>query len=114
MLVLRLRRGEILGLACSEVDLGAREALIVWQLQRVAGQLLRRETETAASDVRLPLPEICVPALEGRLKLEKRLRSRAEVWHKSGLVITTEPGQPVDPHNFYRAFQTRVAGPAYR
>jgi hypothetical protein len=24
------------------------------------------------------------------------------------------PGQPVDPHNFYRAFQTRVAGPAYR
>ena len=34
MLVLGLRRGEILGLAWSEVDLEAREALIAWQLQR--------------------------------------------------------------------------------
>jgi integrase len=33
MLVLGLRRGEILGLAWSEVDLEAREALIAWQLQ---------------------------------------------------------------------------------
>jgi integrase len=38
MLVLGLRRGEILGLAWSEVDLEAREALVAWQLQRVAGR----------------------------------------------------------------------------
>ena len=63
MLVLGLRRGEILGLAWSEVDLEAREALIAGQLQRVSGRLLRRETKTAASDAALPLPEICVRAL---------------------------------------------------
>jgi integrase len=76
MLVLGLRRGEILGLAWSEVDLEAREALIAWQLQRVSGRLFRRETKTAASDAALPLPEICVRALEGRLELERRLRSQ--------------------------------------
>jgi len=107
MLVLGLRRGERLGLAWSEVDLEAREALIAWQLQRVSGRLLRRETKTAASDAALPLPEICVRALEGRLELEGRLRSQAEAWHESGLVITTKLGKPVDPRNFYRAFQTR-------
>ena len=105
MLVLGLRRGEILGLAWSEVDLEAREALIAWQLQRVAGRLLRRETKTAASDATLPLPEICVRALEGRLELE--IQAQAEAWHESGLVITTKLGKPVDPRNFYRAFQAR-------
>jgi integrase len=107
MLVLGLRRGEILGLAWSEVDLEAREALIAWQLQRVAGRLLRRETKTVASEAALPLPEICVRALEGRLELERRFRSQGEAWHESGLVITTKLGKPVDPRNFYRAFQTR-------
>lgn len=55
----------------------------------ISGRLLRRETKTAASDRALPLPEICVRALEGRLELERRLRSQAEAWHESGLVITT-------------------------
>jgi hypothetical protein len=63
--------------------------------------------KTAASDATLPLPEICVRALEGRLELERRFRSQAEAWHESGLVITTKLGKPVDPRTFYRAFQTR-------
>jgi hypothetical protein len=88
-------------------DVQAREALIAWQLQRVSGRLLWRETKTAASDAALPLPDICVRALEGRLELERRLRSQAEAWHESGLVIMTKLGKPVDPRSFYRAFQTR-------
>jgi integrase len=107
MHVLGLRRGEILGLASSEVDLEAREGPDRLATTACLWPPASAETKTAASDVALPLPEICVRALEGRLELERRLRSQAEAWHESGLVITTKLGKPVDPRNFYRAFQTR-------
>jgi hypothetical protein len=55
----------------------------------------------------LPLPEICVRALDGRLEIERGFGSRAEASHESGLVITTKLGRRVDPRNFYGAFQTR-------
>ena len=42
MLVLGLRRGELLGLAWEDLDLDAGEARIAWQVQRVGGQLVRR------------------------------------------------------------------------
>ena len=45
----------------AELDIG-------WQLQRVGGQLLHRETETEASEATLPLPGICVTALRIRGK----------------------------------------------
>jgi len=107
MLVLGLRRGEVLGLSWEDVDLDAGRAVIAWQLQRVKGQLLRRSTKTAASDSALPLPRICVTALEARRETERKLRARARAWHDSRLVLTTPLGTPVDPRNFYRAFVSR-------
>lgn len=56
ILVLGLRRGEVLGLAWEDVDMTEAEIHIAWQLQRVAGRLLRRETKTEASEAPLPLP----------------------------------------------------------
>jgi integrase len=57
MLVLGLRRSELLGLGWSDVDQVAEAAHIRWQLQRdvtrVKGELLRRRTKTAASDAAL-------------------------------------------------------------
>ena len=47
LLVLGLRRGEVLGLTWPDVDLAAGEARIPWQLQRVEGSLVRRRTKTA-------------------------------------------------------------------
>ena len=107
MLVLGLRRGEVLGLAWQDIDLDARTALICWQLQRVGGRLIRRETKTASSDSALPLPEICVRSLEGRRQLEQRFRIESPAWHESGLMLTTPLGTPVDPRNFHRAFVGR-------
>lgn len=66
MLVLGLRRGELLGLAWEDVDLVEATAWIGWQLQRVNGGLVRRPTKTYASDAPLPLPDICIRALEHR------------------------------------------------
>lgn len=109
MLVLGLRRGELLGLAWEDVDLANQEALIAWQVQRVKGQLLRRETKTKTSDAPLPLPEICVKALEQRRVTEARWRLAAgEAWGSSGLVLTTRYGDALDPRNFHRYFKARA------
>jgi integrase len=62
ILVLGLRKGEVLGLAWSDVDLDTAELTISHQLQRVGRQLMRRDTKTHASDAVLPLPDICVTA----------------------------------------------------
>jgi integrase len=109
MLVLGLRRGEVLGLAWEDVDLDARELHVSWQLQRIGGRLLRRETKTASSDAALPLPDISVRALEVRLgDRADQVAVAGELWHESGLVLTTPLGMPVDPRNFHRAFKERA------
>lgn len=109
MLVLGLRRGELLGLAWEDVDLDGREARIEWQLQRVGGDLIRRRTKTSASDAALPLPDIALDALKSHQTLEKVSRLRAgEAWHTSGLVLTTRFGLPLDPRNFHRKFKERA------
>ena len=58
VLVLGLRKGEVLGLVWGDVDLVAGELVIGRQLQRVRRELLHRETKTQASDATLPLPGI--------------------------------------------------------
>lgn len=109
MLVLGLRRGELLGLAWEDLDLDEGEAHIAWQVQRLGGELVRRPTKTHASDAPLPLPEICVEALRHRRAVENKLRLAAgEAWNTSGLVLTTRFGDAIDPRNFQRAFRSSV------
>ncbi len=108
MLVLGLRRGELLGLAWEDVDVDAAQAWIGWRLQRTGGELTRRQTKTCASDAALPLPDICVRAFEHRRRIEADLRAKAPAWHESGLVLTSSLGTPFDPRNFHRAFVARA------
>jgi integrase len=83
VLVLGLRKGEVLGLRWEDIDLDTAELTIAYQLQRVRRQLLHRETKTEASDATLPLPDICIAALRRRraeqnaARLERSCRSRA-------------------------------------
>lgn len=60
ILVIGLRKGEVLGLTWELVDLDAGELFVGEQIQRVSHRLLRRETKTESSDAPLPLPDICV------------------------------------------------------
>jgi integrase len=110
ILVLGLRRGELLGLKWEDVDLDTAELHIGWQLQRVSGKLLRRVTKTTSSDGVLPLPDICVTALRAWQKRQQEWKSRAgAAWnrHDSGFVFSTRFGMPIEPRNFHRDFKKR-------
>jgi integrase len=108
ILVLGLRKGEVLGLTEDAVDLAAGELSIGWQLQRVGGQLLHRETKTQTSDATLPLPGICAAALDLRQSARKNDRDQAGIaWQGSRLLFTTRYGTPVEPRNFNRSWDAR-------
>ena len=105
VLVLGLRRGEVLGLAWDQVDLDDAELYVGEQLQRVRHQLVRREVKTETSEAPLPLPDLCVTALKARRKQQDADRDRAgDGWIDTGLVFTTRHGTPIEPRNFGRSF----------
>ncbi len=119
LLVLGLRRGEVLGLGWDDVDLDAGQVRVEWQVQRVGGDLLRRETKTPTSDATLPLPGIAVTALRHAVELRQVWQAGAgAAWDDhgipGGLVITTRWGGAVEPRNFYRSFQARCRAAGVR
>ena len=96
------------------MDLDAAELTIGRQLQRVGGKLLHRETKTRASDATLPLPPVCVAALQHRRARQDRARGADGAWTHSGLVFTTRYGDPIEPRNFNRYFAARCAAAGVR
>ncbi|MEU8247912.1 site-specific integrase [Nonomuraea sp. NPDC048916] len=59
-LCLGLRRGELLGLRWTDIDLDAAKLEVVQSLQRVAGRLQFVRPKTSDSERTVPLPPICV------------------------------------------------------
>jgi integrase len=85
------------------------ELTIGWQLQRVRGQLLHRETTTEGSDATLPLPAICVTTLRLRKAEQEAAEAKAgKEWHKTSLIFTTRYGTPIEPRNFSRSYDNRI------
>ena len=111
ILVMGMRKGEVFGLCWSDIDFGAEEVSIEWQLQRVGTQLIhKRRTKTDGSTDVLPLPALCVAALRLRKTQQTAARSASEEdWHESDLVFTTRTGRPIEPRNINRAFDARCA-----
>ncbi|HEX6403696.1 MAG TPA: site-specific integrase [Pseudonocardiaceae bacterium] len=108
ILVLGLRKGEVLGLTWDDVDLDVGELSIGRQLQRVSKQLLHRETKTSTSDATLPLPDICAAALKLRATEEADAREKAgTAWQGGKLIFTTKWGTPIEPRNFNRSWDAR-------
>jgi integrase len=95
---LGLRRGEVLGLRWSDIDLDARRLAIGAALQRITGEGLRLvETKTARSRRVVTLPDVCVAALRAhrmrQLQDEQLAGSR---WVETGFVFTSGIGTPLD------------------
>ena len=112
VLVLGLRKGEVLGLAWQAIDFEQGALVPDHQLQRVRRSLLYRETKTEASDAWLPMPDIVVAALTLRRAQQDQERETAgEVWQQTkdvpALVFTGRYGTPVDPRTLNRKFTAR-------
>ena len=115
ILVLGLRKGEVLGLDWKYVDLNAGELYVGEQLQRVRNRLLRRPVKTEDSEAPLPLPGICTAAL--RLRKQQQDRDKhdaAGLWQETGLVFTSPLGKALDPTKFNGRFDARIAKAAVR
>jgi integrase len=112
VLVLGLRKGEVLGLAWEAVIFEQGALVPDHQLQRVRRSLLYRETKTEASDAWLPMPDIVGAALTIRRVQQEREREAAgEIWQQTeempSLVFTGRYGTPIDPRTLNRKFTAR-------
>ena len=108
VVVMAMRKGEVLGLPEDAADFDVLELDISYQLQRVGRQLLHRETKTESSDDTLPLPPIATTALRLRQKDRKDDQAAADdAWLETGLMFTTRYGTPIEPRNFNRAWDAR-------
>jgi integrase len=110
ILVLGLRKGEVLGLDWKHVDLDVGELYVGEQLQRIRDQLRRRPVKTDDSEAPLPLPGICLAALKLRRREQERDRQKAgDAWQDTGLAFTSPTGQPLDPTKLNGRFDARIA-----
>jgi integrase len=113
ILVNGLRKGEVLGLTWSSVDLDNGELDIGWQLQRVGRELIhkmRAKPQDSDADDNVPLPDICSAALKLQHDEQEVAREQAGGrWHDSDLVFTTRWGTPIEPRNFNRSFDAGCA-----
>jgi integrase len=95
-----VRPGEGLGLCWSDVDIdGPSPQLRIHRAMKVGpdGRLVLGETKTARSRRTVPLPAVCVTALQAHRQRQRDERQAAGPrWQEHGLVFTTAIGTPID------------------
>lgn len=106
-----LRRGELVGLRWSDMDLDNRVLHVRQQTQRRRGSLYDDDPKSRRRRV-IPMPALCIaPLRRHRLRLRETFTRTGVEWSESGYVFATRNGRPVEPRNVYRSF-TRVAADA--
>lgn len=106
-LTLGLRRGELLGLRWSDIDLDAATLRVNYALQRFDGKLHLMEPKTEKSRRVLPLPSLLTTALRAHRsrQLEDRLALGSD-WQETRFVFASTIGTPLEPRNLNRTFDT--------
>jgi integrase len=106
-----LRRGELVGLRWSDVDLDNRVLHVRQQVQRRRGTLYDDAPKSRRKRV-VPMPALCIAPLRWhRLRQREAFARTGTEWSEKGYVFATRNGRPVEPRNVYRSF-TRVAADA--
>jgi integrase len=101
-----MRRGELLGLRWSSVDVDAGSLTVTTTLQRVRGETVFVSPKTERSRRKISLPAITVDALKRHRKeqAERRLFLGA-AWCDLGLVVDRGDGEHMDPDTLSAGFR---------
>ena len=100
-----LRRGELLGLRWSDVDLDAGVLAVRQALQRVGKHLRFVEPKSKRSRRRVTLPTFAVRARNRQRDLQaSEQRLAGSKWTETGLVFTSSIGTALDERNVRRTF----------
>ncbi|MGB9887805.1 MAG: tyrosine-type recombinase/integrase [Moorellales bacterium] len=92
------RRGEILGLRWSDVDLERGLVTISRELVKVGSDFTFRAPKTRKSARPVPLPSFVIQELKAhRLEQKKKRFASGAKWWETGLVCCHEDGSPLDP-----------------
>ncbi|MFD7164915.1 tyrosine-type recombinase/integrase [Streptomyces violascens] len=112
VLVLGLRRSEVLGLRWQDIDFEGRRFTPVKQVQRERGQLVLKDLKTESSQAVLPLPELCARALEERRYLQGLEQQIAgEKWHQddgADVIFSERFGGLIEPRGFSRTVDALI------
>jgi integrase len=102
-----VRRGEVLGLQWSDVDLRTGHLDVRRTLASVDGTLAFQPTKTPSSQRRILLPAACIRSLKNYRTRQNLDRQRAgAAWHDLDLVFANSRGKPLDPVFVYRTHCT--------
>lgn len=108
LLTYGMRRGEVLGLRWSDIDLERGTIQIEQQLQRIGSELVTGPVKTEAGRRTLPVVPLMRQAILDHLeKATGQVPSPSilqQLVSDEALVFTSSVGTPVDPKNFVRAF----------
>ena len=103
-LTVGLRRGELLGLRWSDVDLAAGTLTVRQTLLRAGGQLHFAEPKTERSRRTVPVPEQTMALIRAHRRRQAAERLQAgERWQDFGLIFASTIGTPMEPRNVDRA-----------
>ncbi|MFD5774179.1 tyrosine-type recombinase/integrase [Streptomyces fungicidicus] len=103
-----LRRGEVLGLTWSDIDLSAGTLRVRRNVQRIRRELIFGTPKTMRSVRTVSLPQRCVRVLtEHRDRQDRERKVAGEKWQPApgqpaGLVFTTSTGRVTDPRSLNR------------
>ena len=105
-----IRRGELLALRWSDVNLKALSLTVNQSLERIKGQFEFKAPKTRTSRRTISLPAITVEGLRERYRAQLEERLKLGLGRDPrGLVFSRPDGQPMDPDTLSKSFRRLVA-----
>lgn len=104
-----MRRGEVLGLRWSDLDLDAGRLSVAQTLTVVGSKVRVSEPKTAKGRRTVALDPATVAALRGhRVRQAEERLALGPTWREHGLVFTWYDGGPIHPERFSKWFEVRA------